>query len=88
MLLIARTDADSGNLISSTVDGSDHPFIKGTSTPGTKGLAEAIAEAESKGASGAEIDKAEKEWSQANPLCTFDEGMSRFVYAGPNPQHL
>jgi isocitrate lyase len=74
MLVIARTDADSGNLISSTVDVADHPFIKGTITPDTLGLADAIAAAEASGASGFEIDQVEKDWTASHVLCTFNEG--------------
>ena len=73
MLLIARTDAESARLISSTVDVLDHEFIKGTTVPG-KGLAESIQEAEMRGATGAEIDNIEREWLEAHPLITFNEG--------------
>ncbi|KAK1217469.1 mitochondrial 2-methylisocitrate lyase [Marasmius sp. AFHP31] len=34
MLIIARTDAESGKLISSAVDVADHEFVKGTTVPG------------------------------------------------------
>ncbi|KAJ8084663.1 hypothetical protein PM082_003438 [Marasmius tenuissimus] len=53
MLVIARTDAKSGKLISLTVDMANHEFIKGT-TAG-KSLAEV------KGAQGKEIDRIERE---------------------------
>ena len=75
MLLIARTDAESAKLLSSTVDVVDHEFIKGTTVPG-KPLAEVIAEAEMDGKSGSEIDAIEKEWLEAHPMCTFNEGES------------
>jgi isocitrate lyase len=74
MLLIARTDSESAKLISSTVDVDDHEFIKGTTTQGSKGLAEVLAEAEARGASGAEVDKLEKEWTDSHEMCTFDQG--------------
>ena len=74
MLLIARTDSESAKLISSTVDVEDHEFIKGTTTKGSKGLAEVLAEAEARGASGAEIDKLEKEWTDGHEMCTFNQG--------------
>ena len=73
MLLIARTDAESAKLISSTVDVLDHEFIKGVTTPG-KPLAEAIAGAESEGKAGPEIDAIEKEWLESHPMCTFNQG--------------
>lgn len=73
MLLIARSDAESGKLISSTVDANDHEFIVGTTTPGTA-LADEIAEAEMKGASGAEIEKIETKWMAEHEMCTFNQG--------------
>ena len=74
MLLIARTDSEAAKLISSTVDASDHEFINGTTTKGRKSLAEVLAEAEVRGASGLEGDKLEKEWMDSHKICTFDQG--------------
>lgn len=76
MLLIARTDAESAKLISSTVDLEDHEFILGTTVQG-KALAEVLAEAESKGASGTEIDQLEKDWTETHYMCTFNQGEHR-----------
>lgn len=73
MHVIARTDSESGKLISSTVDPDDHEFILGTTKKG-KALAQVLAEAEANGASGAEVDMLEKEWTEKNKLCTFDQG--------------
>jgi isocitrate lyase len=74
MLLIARTDSESGKLISSTVDVDDHEFILGTTSRSSKSLAQVLAEAEATGANGAEVDRLEKEWTESHELCTFDEG--------------
>lgn len=74
MLLIARTDSESAKLISSTVDIDDHEFIKGTTTKSSKGLAQVLAEAEARGASGAEVDRLEKEWTDSHEMCTFNQG--------------
>src|SRR5271168_2322012 len=74
MLLIARTDSESGKLISSNVDSSDHEFIVGTTTRGTDSLAQVLTEAEAKGATGAEIDLLEKEWTESHHMCTFNQG--------------
>lgn len=76
MLLIARTDSESATLISSTVDIEDHEFIKGTTNKSSKGLSQVLAEAESQGASGAEVDRLEKEWTDNHEMCTFDQGRS------------
>lgn len=78
MLLIARTDAESAKLISSTVDVLDHEFIKGVTTPG-KPLAEVIAEAETDGKTGPEIDAIEKGWLEEHPMCTFNEAVKAAI---------
>ncbi|KAJ3521989.1 hypothetical protein NM688_g8940 [Phlebia brevispora] len=78
MLLIARTDAESGRLISSTVDVLDHEFIRGTTVPG-KGLAELIQEAEARGATAAEVDSIEKDWLETHPLMTFNEAVKQAI---------
>jgi hypothetical protein len=74
MLLIARTDAESGKLLSSNVDVADHEFILGTTTRGSVSLAQALSDAEARGASGAEVDELEQEWTQRHETCTFNQG--------------
>jgi isocitrate lyase len=74
MLLIARTDSESAKLIASTVDVEDHEFVLGTTTKESKSLAQVLAEAEAAGASGAEVDQLEREWSESHEMCTFDQG--------------
>jgi isocitrate lyase len=79
MLLIARTDAEAGKLLSSTVDARDHPFVRGVSTRMPDGsrrlaLADVLARAEAAGKSGPEIDKLETDWLASVKLVTFDEG--------------
>jgi len=76
--VIARTDAESGRLISSNIDPTDHEFILGTTTPG-KALAEILSEADARGASGAEVDSLETGWTSQNELVTFDEGLSYII---------
>lgn len=77
MLLIARSDAESGKLISSNVDINDHEFIIGTTTPGTP-LADEIAEAEMQGATAAELETIEKKWIREHKMCTFNQGKHVF----------
>lgn len=90
MLLIARTDSESGKLLSSTVDVVDHPFIlgrfrtmslssdtqtaSGTTAQGSKALSQEIAKAEARGATGAEINDLEATWTAQHEMCTFDQG--------------
>lgn len=79
MLVIARTDSESAKLISSSVDAADHEFILGTTAQVSKGLAQVLADAEARGATGAEIDALEQQWTKGNPLCTFNQAVETAI---------
>ncbi|KAJ6623143.1 isocitrate lyase [Mycena sp. CBHHK59/15] len=79
MLLIARTDSESAKLLSSSVDADDHEYILGTTTTASKELARVLADAEARGAAGAEIDALEQQWTDANPLCTFNQAVEKAI---------
>lgn len=72
-LIIARTDSESGKLISSAIDVRDHEFILGV-TEDAEPLAETLQVMEREGATGSEIDKYEADWVKKHKLVTFDEG--------------
>lgn len=72
-LVLARTDSESGKLISSAVDVRDHEFILGVADPSVAPLAETLQTMEANGASGAEIDVFEAAWVKQTPLVSFDE---------------
>ncbi|CAO1624503.1 unnamed protein product [Parajaminaea phylloscopi] len=78
-LVIARTDSESGKLISSNIDVRDHEFIKGAYNlpDGTLSLAETLAKAEAEGKVGAEVDKVEKAWMDKCELLTFDQAVAK-----------
>lgn len=73
-LVIARTDSESGKLLSSAIDVRDHEFILGVTEPGEP-LAETLQAMEREGAAAAEIDAYELDWVKRHKLVTFDEGM-------------
>jgi isocitrate lyase len=76
-ILIARTDSESGKLLSSNIDVRDHEFILGVADIKEKGVqrqSEMLYELELSGASSAEINAAEVEWTQKHPLITFADG--------------
>jgi isocitrate lyase len=73
-LVIARTDSESGKLISSAIDVRDHEFIKGV-TEETEPLAETLQNMEASGAPGSEIDAYEAAWVKKHKLVTFDEAV-------------
>ncbi|KAM0449658.1 hypothetical protein ACHAO4_007323 [Trichoderma viride] len=72
-LVIARTDSESGRLISSAIDVRDHEFILGIADPAIEPLAETLQSMEARGATGAEIDVFEAKWVKSSTLVTFDE---------------
>ncbi|KAK7750347.1 mitochondrial 2-methylisocitrate lyase [Diatrype stigma] len=72
-LVIARTDSESGKLLSSAIDARDHEFILGVADPSVAPLAQALQEMEARGASGAEVDAFEADWVARTKLVTFDE---------------
>lgn len=73
-LVIARTDSESGKLLSSAVDVRDHEFIKGV-TEDTEPLAETLQNMEAAGAPGKEIDAFEAAWVKKHKLVTYDEAV-------------
>ncbi|KAI9511709.1 isocitrate lyase [Russula earlei] len=89
MLLIARTDAESARLLSSTIDARDHPYIRGVRTRMPDGarrlaLAEVLDRAEAEGQSGAEIDDLEAKWLSGVKLTTFDEAVEHAIQVSSN----
>lgn len=75
-LVIARTDSESGKLLSSAIDARDHEYILGV-TEDVEPLAETLQVMEAEGAAGSEIDLFEADWVKKHKMVTFDEGMSR-----------
>lgn len=79
-LVIARTDSESGKLLSSAVDARDHEFILGV-TEDIEPLAETMQVMEMNGASGPEIDAFEAKWVKSHKLVTFDEAAEAHIKA-------
>lgn len=85
-LVIARTDSESGKLLSSAIDARDHEYILGI-TEEVEPLAETLQLMEMNGATGPEIDKYEAEWVKKHKLVTFDEAATEHIKAaGKDPQ--
>ncbi|OCK84765.1 isocitrate lyase and phosphorylmutase [Lepidopterella palustris CBS 459.81] len=84
-LIIARTDSESGKLISSAVDVRDHEFILGV-TEETEPLAEVLQNMEASGVPGKEIDQFEAAWVKKNKIVTFDEAVVNHLKAEGAPQ--
>ena len=77
-LVIARTDSESGKLVSSAVDARDHEFILGV-TEEVEPLAETLQVMEMEGASAEEIDFFEAEWVKKHQMVTFDEAAEAHI---------
>ncbi|KAL3473510.1 isocitrate lyase [Aspergillus californicus] len=73
-LVIARTDSESGKLLSSAIDVRDHEFILGV-TEESEPLAETLQAMEREGAAPSEIDAFEMDWVKQHKLMTFDEAV-------------
>ncbi|KAH8431530.1 methylisocitrate lyase ICL2 [Aspergillus melleus] len=79
-LVIARTDSESGRLISSAIDVRDHEFILGV-TEDVEPLAETLQAMEREGAVSSEIDAYELDWVKKHKLVTFDEAVDAHLKA-------
>jgi len=74
-LVIARTDSESGKLLSSAIDVRDHEFILGVAEEGIEPLAETLQAMELAGATGEEIDIFEADWVKKTELMNCDEAV-------------
>ncbi|KAH6724914.1 isocitrate lyase [Leptodontidium sp. MPI-SDFR-AT-0119] len=88
-LVIARTDSESGKLLSSAIDVRDHEFILGVAEDGIEPLAETLQAMELAGASGAEIDIFEAEWVKSTKLVSCDEAVvQQFEARGVSKENI
>lgn len=79
-LVIARTDSESGKLLSSAIDARDHEYILGV-TEEVEPLAETLQVMEMEGASADEINRFEAEWVKKHKMVTFDEAAEAHIKA-------
>ncbi|KAI7717806.1 Methylisocitrate lyase [Hortaea werneckii] len=78
-LVIARTDSESGKLLSSAIDARDHEYILGVTDESIPPLAETLQVMETQGASSAEIDAYESDFVKNHQLVTFDEAAEQHI---------
>lgn len=77
-LVIARTDSESGKLLSSAVDVRDHEYILGVDED-AEPLAETLQAMELQGTTGVEVDRYEAKWVKEHKLMTFDEAVVKHL---------
>ncbi|RFU33536.1 hypothetical protein B7463_g2836, partial [Scytalidium lignicola] len=80
-LVIARTDSESGKLLSSAIDVRDHEFILGVADPNIEPLAETLQAMELNDASGEEINVFEADWVKKTEMMTCDEAIVKQLKA-------
>lgn len=86
-LIIARTDSESGKLLSSAIDVRDHEYILGVTDIDTEPLAETLQTMEQAGAPTSEINEFEANWVKEHKLVTFDEAAETHIRtSGKDPQ--
>lgn len=78
-LVIARTDSESGKLLSSAIDARDHEYILGVTDESIPPLAETLQVMETQGASSADIDAYESDFVKTHKLVTFDEAAEHHI---------
>ena len=72
-IIVARTDAEAATLLDSNIDGRDHPFILGVTTPGLASLNDTLAEARIHG--NPTLDSVSKDWTKRANLMTFSDAV-------------
>lgn len=74
LIIVARTDAEAATLLDSNIDGRDHPFILGVTTPGLKSLGDTMEEAKSRGVTSG-LDQISEEWTIRARLMTYGDAV-------------
>jgi isocitrate lyase len=75
LIIVARTDAEAATLLDSNIDGRDHPFILGVTTPGMPSLLDALEDARKKLVGHVSLDDVSKEWTKRARLMTFGDAV-------------
>mmetsp|Transcript_21908 Transcript_21908/g.32001 ORF Transcript_21908/g.32001 Transcript_21908/m.32001 type:complete len:574 (+) Transcript_21908:79-1800(+) len=73
LIIVARTDAEAATLLDSNIDGRDHPFILGVTTPGILSLRDSLDEARAQGV--ADLEGVSKDWTMRARLMTFGDAV-------------
>jgi len=73
LVIVARTDAEAATLLDSNIDGRDHPFILGVTTPGLASLHDTLQEATIRGETN--LDQVSKNWTKRARLLRFGDAV-------------
>lgn len=72
-IIVARTDAEAATLLDSNIDGRDHPFILGVTTPNLPSLRETLDSAKRQG--NTNLDQVSRDWTIRARLKTFGDAV-------------
>lgn len=85
MVLVARTDSEAATLLSSSIDGRDHPFILGSTNEELQPLVDVLSVAEQTW-KGGDLATLEGQWIKEAKLMTFNDAVVAAINAGPLPE--
>ena len=78
-LLVARTDAEAAEFVTSNLDERDHPFIFGATNFQAGFYHKVIQEAREKGLSESEVEKVHRRWKKEAGLLTLGEAVAQRI---------
>jgi isocitrate lyase len=82
IIVVARTDAEASTLLDSNMDGRDHPFILGVTTPGMPSLQEVNQQTPSD-----RVNQATTDWMAKAKLMTFGEAVLAHIERSSLPAY-
>ncbi|KAF8852729.1 isocitrate lyase [Acephala macrosclerotiorum] len=85
MVLVARTDSEAATLLTSMIDGRDHPFILGSTNKELQPLVDVLSAAERTWKI-ADLAGLEREWIKEARLSTFNDAVVAAIDAGKLPE--
>ncbi|KXN66497.1 isocitrate lyase and phosphorylmutase [Conidiobolus coronatus NRRL 28638] len=78
-VLVARTDAEASQLLTSNIDKRDHPFIVGSTNPDLHPLSRVLSDAQEAGKSGNDLSSIEAEWMSKANLMTYGDAVAHHI---------
>ncbi|KAJ3202294.1 isocitrate lyase 1 [Clydaea vesicula] len=74
-VIVARTDAEAADLLTSNIDKRDHPFIVGSTNPDQEALVNVMEDARAAGKTGAALQQVEEDWKKAANLKLYSDAV-------------
>lgn len=87
-IIVSRTDAEAATLITSNIDGRDHPFILGSTNPALPPLSVAMDEALASGKTGAALQAVEDMWIEQAGIKLYAEAVVEALVKAGKKAHV